>query len=130
MNKFQKNLLLIIVSFFILSCFVSGVSFAKEKKYVGKYSTLLKAKGRTMKHFDIDDDGYLNRYENSLYNTHKIFGYPLAKKKKQKPYDFNGDLMLQPFEMTMYLKDKKNGTLKRYSKKKKRDSGVRQSLGL
>lgn len=80
---------------------------------------MVKVKDRTQKHFDRDRDGYLNRYENALYQTHLRFGYPLAKKKKHKPYDFNGDLMLEPFEWQMFLTDKKNGTLIKPDKKSK-----------
>ncbi|MBU0504387.1 MAG: hypothetical protein ABII18_01135 [bacterium] len=66
-----------------------------------------------MKHFDRNDDGYLNWHENKLYQTHLFFGYPLAKKKNQKPYDLNQDLMLQPFEMQQYLTDKNKGSLRK-----------------
>jgi hypothetical protein len=80
------------------------------------YSTLIKAKDRTMKHFDRNDDGYLNWYESKLYQTHRHFGYPLVTKKNQKPYDFNQDLMLQPMEIKQYLADKKNGILRKLKK--------------
>lgn len=108
------SITLLILNILFLS---SSDSFAKKVKYHPRYSTMVPVKNRTQKHFDIDKDDYLNRYENSLYNTHLLFGYPLAKKKKHKPYDYNHDLMLGPFEMQLYLKDKKNGRLKKYVKK-------------
>jgi len=78
---------------------------------------MFEVKTKKQKHFDIDKDHYLNRYELSLYRTYLLKGYPLVKKKKQKPYDFNFNLMLEPFELQMYLRDKKNGTLVKYKKK-------------
>lgn len=74
---------------------------------------MVEVKNKIQKHFDINKDGYLNRYEFSLFQTEQHFNYPLVKKKKQKPYDFNGDLMLQPFELASYLRDKKSGNLKK-----------------
>lgn len=72
---------------------------------------------KIQKHFDSDKDRCLNRYEYSLYLTHRRFGWELAKKKNQRPYDFNHDLMLEPFEMQMYLKDKEMGTLRESARK-------------
>ncbi|MCP5464214.1 MAG: hypothetical protein H7A33_04225 [Deltaproteobacteria bacterium] len=100
-----------------------GVSFlpAVANATHPRYNTAAKVKGKVMKHFDRDEDGVLNRYELSLYQTHKHFGYPLAKKKKQKPYDFNGDLMLQPYEEQLYNKDKAAGNLRKFKKNKDQD---------
>lgn len=71
-----------------------------------------KLKTKEEKHFDINQDGRLDINESLYYRTHKITGYPLITKDKQKPYDFNYNYMLDPFEQQMYLKDKANGTLK------------------
>ncbi|MBF0106610.1 MAG: hypothetical protein HQM16_14950 [Deltaproteobacteria bacterium] len=92
-------------------------------------SSMVEVKNRTMKHFDRDKDGWLNRYENSLLTTHLKFGYDLVKKNKQKPYDFNHDLMLEPFEKKMYLKDKKNGVLKKYDRATEKKSIVYRRQG-
>jgi DNA modification methylase len=109
--------LTVFLSFIVMLSLVPLCLRAKAKCSLGTYSTMVKVKNRTMKHFDINDDGCLNRYENSLFKTHERTGWKLAKKKKQKPYDVNYNLMLEPFEYKMYLKDKKDGNLKKLSKK-------------
>lgn len=90
---------------------------AKKTDEVGPHSSLVLVAGQTMRHFDIDKDGVLNRYENSLYNSHKIFGYPLITKPSEALYDINHNLMLEPFEQQTYLKDKKSGTSSRTNNK-------------
>lgn len=77
-------------------------------------SSQVKVKGKVMKHFDQNKDGVLSPYENSLYKTQQHFGYKLAKKKKHKAYDFNGNLMLEPYEYQRFKQDKASGTLKKY----------------
>lgn len=101
----------IIVITFIIFC-IAGDVFATPVQS-GSRGTMQKVKGKVQRHFDRDEDGYLSRYELALYQTHLLFGYPLAKKKKQIPYDFNQDFMLQPYEMKQYLKDKKEDNLKK-----------------
>jgi hypothetical protein len=102
---------------------------SQAKKYTTSRS-FIKAEGKVAKHFDRNEDGYLSRYEWELYKTHKYFGYPLAKKKKQKPYDTNQNLMLEPFEYKRYLADKKAGKLKKYDKEdEKKNIVFRQYRG-
>ena len=113
--KYHSTILLSVL--FLLS--LSSSVFARQKRHEGPYSSMFMTHTKQQRHFDIDDDGYLNRYEYSLYNTYTLFHYPLVKKKKQVPYDFNHDLMLQPFELQMYLRDKKNGRLVKVVKHKK-----------
>jgi len=83
------------------------------------YSPAIQAKPRTAKEidnvvntklerfFDLDKNKHVNLYERALINTHLIFGWPLAKTKKKKEFDYNDDNMLQPFEERRYLEWKK-----------------------
>lgn len=73
----------------------------------GITSSLTPVTNKTEKHFDVNKDKQLSPYERLLLRTHELKGYPLAKKKKMLPYDFNGDLMLEPFEEQKYRERKK-----------------------
>lgn len=57
--------------------------------------------------FDINEDGWVSLYERGLMTTYHTFNWPLAKTKKMKKFDFNKNLMLEPFEYEQYLKWKK-----------------------
>lgn len=92
------------------------MGFSAQAKVV--VSSIVKAKGKEMKHFDQNKDGILSPYELSLFKTYKHFGHKLAKKKKHKAYDFNGNLMLEPYEYQMFMKDKRAGTLRKYKENK------------
>lgn len=108
-------------AFILLS--IALPAMAKNKIKYPPNTSMVEVTNRTQKHFDANRDGWLNRHENSLLTTHLRFGYPLVKKRKQRPYDFNGDLMLEPFEWQMYTRDKESGTLR---KKDETGSGVRR----
>lgn len=82
------------------------------------------------KHFDRDKNGHLDQIERMNLRTHQIFHYPLVEKRNQEPYDVNGDLMMEPFEMRQYLADKASGRLKdvcrKYEEKKKAEDRLRK----
>ena len=113
-NNLRPNFFIIL----LLSIYFMGAEVSAKKAQYGPGTTMIAVKNKTQKHFDLDRDGYLNRFEHSLLTTHLYFNYPLVKKKKQIPYDFDNNRMLQPYELQMYLKDKKKGQLKKYVKKK------------
>lgn len=82
-------------------------------------TSLTEVTNRKEKHFDRNRDGFLSPYERGSLQTHLSRGYPLVRKNTQKPYDFDRDLMLEPFELSQYLADKKSGRLgKTYAKYK------------
>lgn len=83
------------------------------------YPTSFRPQTKVQKHFDLDKNKILNLYEMALIRTYLQFGYPLAKKKKQIPYDLNHNAMLEPSEEKMYASDKQNGTLRPYLSAKK-----------
>lgn len=82
------------------------------------------------RHFDRDKNGALDQLERMNLRTYQIFHYPLVEKENQKPYDVDGDLMLEPFEMRQYLADKVSGRLKdvckEYEEKKKAEERRRK----
>lgn len=97
-----------IVIFFF--CVVFSFSVVARGEVV--ITSLSKPKGKVEKHFDKDKDGFLSPYERMLLRTHVIYRYPLVKKKKQRPYDVNRSLMLEPAEYKRYLQDEATGKLK------------------
>ena len=113
----------IIVFFFYL--LFSSFVFAREKVVITSFS---KPKDKVEKHFDKDKDGFLNFYERMLLRTYVVFHYPLVKKKKQRPYDVNGDLMLEPAENKRYLEDEASGKLKTEYREHKREQKALKKL--
>lgn len=85
---------------------------------------------KLVRHFDRDGNGTLDQNERMNLRTHQVFHYPLVEKSNQQPYDVDGDLMLEPFEMRQYLADKASGRLKdvfkEYEKKKKAEERRRK----
>jgi len=55
--------------------------------------------------FDLDKNGVLNTYENSLIRTQLHFNWPLANTKTKKKFDYNKDYMLEPYEEAQYEKE-------------------------
>lgn len=72
------------------------------------YSTL----SRSEKFFDLNEDGFLNLYERNLIVTHKRFGWPLAKTRKQRKFDLNHNHLLEPEELAQYQKEKSTSSIK------------------
>ncbi|MBX7148217.1 hypothetical protein K1X76_03965 [bacterium] len=52
--------------------------------------------------FDLNKDGRLSYLESALIKTQKRYGWPLVDTSKKKPYDYNGDFMLEPYEWELY----------------------------
>lgn len=103
----------------LLFCVV-GVAQAKTKQTQGyPPMAVTKAKGKLLKHFDRNQDGYIDYFEASILRSYRQFHYPLAKKKKHLPYDFNNDGMLAPHEVREFKKDEARGTLRQFVKNQK-----------
>ena len=117
----------ITIRIFFLLCLSPVVSRAELV-----ISSLTPVHTKTQKHFDIDRDKFLSPYERLLLRTHEIMHYPLVKRKKQRPYDYNGDHMLEPFEEQHYLRDKGDGSLsdvyKNYLGNNRKLSKLRQTM--
>lgn len=101
---------LVPVFLFLLAFALIPIPAYSRALSIGTFSMTKVTNGKE-KHFDRDRDGFLSPYERSHLQTHLSRGYPLVRKKTQKPYDFDHDLMLAPFEMSQYLADKKSGRL-------------------
>ncbi len=74
---------------------------------------MIEVHGKVARHFDRDNDGYLNMVEAAFCRTHLRFGYPLVKKRKQRAYDTNQNAMLEPDEWRAFSLDKQAGALKK-----------------
>ncbi len=105
-NSFLQYLL----GFFFALLALASSSEAKKIPYGADSLTL--PQNKTEKHFDRNRDGYLNPYERLLILTQAKFGYPLAKQKKQAPYDTNDNGMLEPPELRLYQLDVDSGKIK------------------
>ena len=114
MLKLKLLSFIIFISFFTFC----DVTLAKKRSR-SPYDT--KAKGRVMKNFDYDKDGYLSYTERAYYLTHKRMGYPIVSKKKMIPYDLNHNKMLENDEHFAYKRDKANKSLKKLTPEQKKE---------
>lgn len=111
-------------------CHISDVSAAKAPP-IGSVAC---AKTSLQRHFDLNKDQYLSRYEYELMRTHLIRKFPLAIKISEKAYDFDQNAMLEPYEAGLFKKEKGTTAFKnrikefklrlREEKKHSKDTGV------
>lgn len=95
----------------ILICLLALPVVTVAKKLPPGATTLTKPTTRREKHFDINNDGFLNISERQLVRTQAHFNTPLVTKKKQLPYDVNKDRMLSADEWYLYARDRENSRL-------------------
>lgn len=86
---------------------VAAFAYFPIKEAIILYQNLPAVKERRLRaFFDLNQDGWLNYYEQGLLISYKKFHWPLADNDKKKMYDFNGDLMLEPVEEKMWREKK------------------------
>lgn len=117
-QSLPKKIVSLVVLFWLLIT-LPFVATAKKQVPTG---SLYKVSSKLHKHFDSNDDGFLDRLEYEQFKTYLYFGYPLAQTVAEQAYDNNKNGMIEPGEYYRYQQDKRSGRDKVVIKKFKKNS--------